>query len=566
VKLQLKFDKKSIQQFFVDHSEKIVLGVVAACFLFVAYQALTRKGFRVQGQSPQDSKPENLEKAVDAAKAQIAKPTPKGFYDPKLALVDFDKIVTKFRAPVDPKEYALLTALDHPIVPKRVLRGMPAVLPVEKLQAVAGRGPVALAGGGGGPVPPKKTGRAAAQGRRWVLVKGLVPLKKQTEEYKGAFQDASVQDPQRDVPVYVGFLVQRAEVTPGSSAAPEWDTFYTSKTLLDAAKKWPHPAEDPVSDRFERPEITMPLPPLTDRTWGKKAALLPEIPLLEAPAPGEPPPDDGDQTPPAPHAKGHAGAAKTEGANEPDYLLLRFFDFGVEPGKEYQYRVFLVLRNPNLGLPSNSVADSSLTELPWVGVANVVQDAAKHVVGVRLNPNLGNWSDPCPPAAVPEDVQLLATSPAKPHPGQEPIGGIRLTKWLEPLGIVAWHSFDVVRGQIADFPADPNWDSPLGKKPVACDTDDLIVDLSGEMTSRRERLLTRPHQVLVLEKSGNLVIHDEVADDEVFRKAVPPRVAPEPAPKTKEEPEIHPKVKPKPDFDVPDDVFGGPHGKPAGKR
>ena len=34
--------------------------------------------------------------------------------------------------------------------------------------------------------------------------------------------------------------------------------------------------------------------------------------------------------------------------NRSRYMLLRFFDFNVEPGRQYVYRVMLVLRNPEL--------------------------------------------------------------------------------------------------------------------------------------------------------------------------------------------------------------------------
>ncbi len=37
------------------------------------------------------------------------------------------------------------------------------------------------------------------------------------------------------------------------------------------------------------------------------------------------------------------------------YKLLRFFDFSVEPGKSYIYRVSLALKNPNFGVDAGKL-------------------------------------------------------------------------------------------------------------------------------------------------------------------------------------------------------------------
>ena len=47
---------------------------------------------------------------------------------------------------------------------------------------------------------------------------------------------------------------------------------------------------------------------------------------------------------------------KTTVAKGVDFWLLRFFDFSVEPGKRYKYRVRLVLADPNYGLPPQMLA------------------------------------------------------------------------------------------------------------------------------------------------------------------------------------------------------------------
>ena len=90
--------------------------------------------------------------------------------------------------------------------------------------------------------------------------------------------------------------------------------------------------------------------------------------------------------------------------------------------------------------------------------------------------------------------------------------------------------------------------------------------MSVSRRADEERTPTRPGQILVLEKSGKLVIHDEIADEELFRQLLPP---PKPKTKVKEDTTKPPRVrtKQKSDFEeVPDDVFGGAKGKTGGKR
>ena len=43
-----------------------------------------------------------------------------------------------------------------------------------------------------------------------------------------------------------------------------------------------------------------------------------------------------------------------------DYYLLRFFDFSVEPGKKYKYRVKLVLKDPNFNMPQSVLSPAVL--------------------------------------------------------------------------------------------------------------------------------------------------------------------------------------------------------------
>ena len=150
-------------------------------------------------------------------------------------------------------------------------------MPIEELRAAAGRG--ALVG--------KKEGETL--GQRWVLVTGLVPRAKQTAEYKDRFENAT--DARNTTPVYVGFVVQRAEVLPGWAGEPKWEepVFFPSEKTSAPFDKWKPVAKDVVDPRYVEEHSTSPLPPLAVGEWGEEVAHLPQVPLAqkeERPAPG----------------------------------------------------------------------------------------------------------------------------------------------------------------------------------------------------------------------------------------------------------------------------------------
>lgn len=80
------------------------------------------------------------------------------------------------------------------------------------------------------------------------------------------------------------------------------------------------------------------------------------------------------------------GMANTSVDMTTDYLLFRFFDFDVEPGECYRYRVQLVIRNPSYGesfVSSPAVAEGETRE--------------------------SKWSEPSTPAVVARDVEYALT-------------------------------------------------------------------------------------------------------------------------------------------------------------
>ncbi len=417
MKTKKKFDPKVIQQFFIDHTEKLVIGLVALLFIYFAYNSI-----ELNTADAYTKKPDDLKKATDAASARINNSTK----DPGVvtAFPAYAEEIDEFKTPIDPAAYPMPPLWNwKPIAPRR-LRGSPEVFPVENLRAIPGRGAVPDAAG--------------TRGKRWIEITGLVPFKKELAEYHARFDGAAYNDLENDMPKYAGYFVQRAEVTPGSE--PVWSkSKFMGFPPLDADKMAGQPAEEVADARFVSRGLTAPLPSLVDATWGLDAVSPPQIPLAERkklvaadttqpvvpqfrPESGRrrrpsstyrPLPSTSPGGTPAPNVVAGLGLLKDEDIDipgtgdpgptgekpppAPDYLLLRFLDFDVKPNKQYQYRIFLVLWNPNYGLEAGVLEESEMAESPWLGLKSPTPklNDKGEMVDWPTNDKYAKWSAPC---------------------------------------------------------------------------------------------------------------------------------------------------------------------------
>ena len=73
MKTKRKIDKKAIQQFFIDHTEKIVIGLVGLLFLYFAYNAVT-----LQVNDSYKPTPETLKQLTASAQGRNDATVPRG--------------------------------------------------------------------------------------------------------------------------------------------------------------------------------------------------------------------------------------------------------------------------------------------------------------------------------------------------------------------------------------------------------------------------------------------------------------------------------------------------------
>ncbi len=246
-------------------------------------------------------------------------------------------------------------------------------------------------------------GETIAKEARAVVVMAAVPLEKQFEEYEKAFKEALDYDPIRDVPRYVLYVVERADVTADPAQDPaqaQWAALSIGRALGEMNLWGPSPRELVELTAID-PILTNRIPPFMQREI-YETLLHPDIPIAkmqtaeqlaaenQALRPGDaaaagPAIKEDDLTNPnaAPVVGANAGGPGGEGmrmmqqgpggypamrpggpggygegmgmmAGAPGsqmamakYRLLRFTDTTIQPNKKYRYRVKLILEDPN---------------------------------------------------------------------------------------------------------------------------------------------------------------------------------------------------------------------------
>lgn len=263
----------------------------------------------------------------------------------------------------------------------------------------------------------------AGRGYRFVALRGVFPLREQASEIRNALSLPNT-IPDSDLVDLIAFEIERKKAMAGPNPwSGEWETVdleATAEVLRESARWETEVVEYGVTD----PVITMPMPGRVVGYWGSRAShpdvenfrLSPEEQEREAKRVAlimKKYAELQENRPPEPVRKGGfyqmtldirqmssvvsqssdyqsfqrqinqelytpeeiaAGLANQDPANEINatghLLLFRFFDFTVEPGACYLYRVRLSLRNPNYGAPLDELvnpesAQGQIRNTPW---------------------------------------------------------------------------------------------------------------------------------------------------------------------------------------------------------
>ena len=278
-------DVNSMKEFSIQHVEKFVFGGVILLLLLFAVRAVGTIG----GLGP-DFSAEELSDLAQSATNHWAGTDPRAYLAAKGIEVNpyGSRDAPKILEPIPVEPYVHEVAWNDPISPPRRKREEPALMAIKDLRASAGHGAMrATSSGSMGREPTAMTSTRSARGRRWVVVTGLIPIQSQMEAYKTTFEDAVVRDWQRDLPLYLGYRIERAEVT-GDEDPEQLARLWKPIKLLEAfrAAGYSSGGREVVDKRYfpaqtqeARYPMVFPLPPLIKGDLGPEVAHYPEIPL-----------------------------------------------------------------------------------------------------------------------------------------------------------------------------------------------------------------------------------------------------------------------------------------------
>jgi hypothetical protein len=107
------------------------------------------------------------------------------------------------------------------------------------------------------------------QQRSWVTVLAKVPIKQQFQMYEDALAGAGGFNATNDAPEYLGYFVERAEVT-AAGGPGKWTKLPTvnGSGIIKVMKRWPIRTPELVNPKYVHPLLTFPLPPMVMREWG----------------------------------------------------------------------------------------------------------------------------------------------------------------------------------------------------------------------------------------------------------------------------------------------------------
>jgi hypothetical protein len=195
---------------------------------------------------------------------------------------------------------------------------------------------------------------------------------------------------------------------------------------------------------------------------------------------------------------GGGGPSDTNFAKtDSDKIMIRALDFTVEPDTTYQYRVRIVVRNPNYG---------------WETVAPGVDTSSEE--------KEGPWSEPTSPVSVLADVSAYTLHLSLADKQNEDVT-FQVARWNEADGLTIVQNFDATPGQVigekrgALVPGEPGKD--LKSQNIDFTSRQILLDTpsGGERSvaaiDPRARF-EAPAQALVMKSDGTLVLRDQARD------------------------------------------------------
>lgn len=561
MKAKLNINKEAIKNALLEHYEKIVLGIFVLIALILVIGSVGREVYDTSAENGEQRTPDILRNNATQASTHIT--SAKG--GTGIALPDLNGIIEKFEKQLPTDSYPWSVKLDGSVFKDLPPRAQPNILAVRNLKVLVGRAPFDLRGDSTRTQPNNQLINAQPSGRRWVCITGIIPYREQAANYYEVFRKCEYKNPVLDTPVYgnitdnveqydqntMGFFIERIEVKasgdpilardpnisnefddPGKFVVPQEPgaiaqrpaisksargyAYFTPETVKTEAMKWGkiQPIEE-VDVRYRLPGMAYPLGPV------RSGALVASPALMQ---PGAGPTSQVRWGDFAWHPDLKAEEFKrlellSSGGQEdivpaPEGRLFRFFDFDVEPGKRYRYRVKLVLGNPNFRVPPRYLQSATLAQYEWIKTPA---------------------SELSPVVQIPTETWFLAGKADEIRSNKPVSGRMIITRWLEETGMDSFTEIDVQRGSLLNKTVknlDPNRYRPYNAKPdpksnaginAVFTTGAMVLDIRGgnRLTSGREGKIFQPGKYLLMTEDGRLLVHDQALDQAAYQRFFP---------------------------------------------
>jgi len=357
---------------------------------------------------------------------------------------------------------------------------------------------------------------AVGHGKRFVSLTGVFDLKRQLKLIGKAMSDPQQESNLNNVS-FLNIEIQRQSAVKGDNPwSSEWEPV-DIETTLDVLRESIDLDADIVDVRISDYVITMPLPMRGSGLWTPKVASHPRIEnfqlsesemeeqnaIMEAtiqdlkekqekvPEPPRPPkgfaPTQHDMRGTLRKVRGNKGGARSAAnraagqmADErqmretlarqfeqrmsavDNLLLVRFFDFDLESGNTYRYRVRLELNNPNYGRELHEVVHEGVRE----GQSRVTE-----------------WSEPSDAVHVPFDFKTYLAGVDVPRGSRPETALIDVFEWLPSVGttindVVKARLGQIVGGSATTLVLDPVQET-LEEMDVTFQTTEVLADVAG---------------------------------------------------------------------------------------
>lgn len=431
------------------------------------------------------------------------------------------------------------------------------------------------------------------------VVLAKVPMPEQLQEFKNSLANTRSYNPSADYPRYLGYRLERAEVTDDGEL--DWQPVrfrngksggairtVTANTIDLAAYDWAQGIEDVYDTRYGRAALTFPPAPMVGRNWDDMGYHS-EVPLasetaaeeallaeqdLEDEGPSNPE-DEGNLFGPADGAGGRgdrggfgfggggmgdfgggrgggrggfgefggggammgeigggrgggggAGFGRTADTEKFDekgelvvetpFLMLRFFDLTVTPGKRYKYRVQLWLDDVNIDQPTQYLEEDVIARVE--AHREREKAANKRIQSVIKT----EYSEPSPTISIPQ-AGIVRVSASETDSGRftaEPTAEMLVESFgvdEKRNAVQASHELEARRGAVMNYKGDVEVLVDQGRyieefEDFLIDTGVVVLDIDGGESYNRT--LSEPTHVLMMDASGRMFLRDEL-DDEI---------------------------------------------------